>query len=301
MTIDRSERGATAGVIPALHDPAGGAPRLRAELNLGTVWDLPEWSAGPRSRRAELYEEIAAAGFQAVQGGDPALCADAGLSCTTFGVSRTSVGLGDQVRLWRDLGFEAATLHVGTGLEDHDAAVRMLADVVEVSGAVGLPLYVETHRATITQDIWRTVAFVAELPELRFNGDFSHWYTGLEMPYGDFDEKVEFLAPVLERTRYLHGRIGSPGCIQIDIGDDPEDEPASVAHFRTLWTAAMQGFVASATDGEVLPFAPELLPASIHYARTVPDGVGGVREEGDRWTQALRLVDIARECFDAAT
>ena len=136
------------------------------------------------------------------------------------------------------------------------------------------------------------------MPELRFNGDFSHWYTGLEMPYGDFEEKLEFLRPVFERTRFLHGRIGDPGCIQVDVGDDPAHEPTSVAHFRSMWTAAMRGFLASATDGDVLPFVPELLPAGIHYARTIPDddappdadGRRPEREEGDRWTQALRLV-----------
>jgi hypothetical protein len=302
-----TDRPATSAV-PTIHDPRGGPPRLRADLHLGTVWDLPEWSQGPRSQGAELYRAIAAAGFEGVQGGDPAACAEAGLACTTFGVARTTDALDDQVRLWRDLGFEAATLHVGTGLEDRDAAVSMLADVVAISSDLGFPLYVETHRATITQDIWRTVDLVEAVPELRFNGDFSHWYTGLEMPYGDFEAKLEFARPVFERTRFLHGRIGDPGCIQVDVGDDPADEPPSVAHFRSMWTRAMQGFLATAVDGDMLPFVPELLPAGIHYARTIPDGDASPaadgrrphREEGDRWTQALRLVAIACECFAEA-
>ena len=38
--------------------------------------------------------------------------------------------------------------------------------------------HIETHRATICQGMWRTVQFVKRFPELRFNGDFSHWYAG---------------------------------------------------------------------------------------------------------------------------
>jgi hypothetical protein len=144
------------------------------------------------------------------------------------------------------------------------------------------------------------VGFVERLPELRFNADLSHWYTGLEMTYGDFEAKVGFASPVLERSRFVHGRIGDPGCIQVDVGADA-DHPC-VAHFRTMWTAVAAGFLTTARPGDVLPFAPELLPPSIHYGRTEPDPAvpGARRESSDRWTQALVLCDIAEACFAAA-
>jgi hypothetical protein len=37
-----------------------------------------------------------------------------------------------------------------------------------------LSIYVETHRATATQDVRRTVDLVSRISEVRFNGDFSH-------------------------------------------------------------------------------------------------------------------------------
>ena len=61
--------------------------------------------------------------------------------------------------------------------------------------------------------------FLKRFPELEFNGDFSHWYTGTEMVYGGFENKMEFFRPVLGRIGFLHGRIGNPGCMQVDIGD----------------------------------------------------------------------------------
>lgn len=184
--------------------------------------------------------------------------------------------------------------------------------MVAASDRHGIPLYVETHRATLTQDTWRTVRLVEAHPDLLFNGDFSHWYTGLEMTYGDFDERLRFLAPVLERTRFLHGRIGDSGCVQIDVGDgDPARHP-SVAHFEAFWTAAFRGFLAAAGPDHHIVFAPELLPPQIGYARTVPapigptgpapttaDGAARV-EEGDRWHQAQVLTGIARRCWTRA-
>ncbi len=277
----------------------GKAPQLRADLNLGTVWGLPAWSAGPRPDAPDFYELVAAAGYEGVQGGDPQRAAAAGLACATFGVHRVAGALHDVASLWVDLGFELATLHVGTGYENDAEALDLLAEVLTVSDRTGLPLFVETHRATVTQDPWRTVGFISELPALRFNGDFSHWYTGGEMTYGDFEAKVAFLRPVLVRTRYLHGRIGDPGCMQIPLGDAPE--PPSVAHFRRLWTEAAAGFLEGAGADDVLPFAPELLPPSIAYGQTVPDPAGGDPiEASDRWADGLRLVAIARSCWAVA-
>jgi hypothetical protein len=284
--------------IATINDGSTSPPALRRELNVGTAWLLPEWSTGPQGDSRAMHEAAAAAGYTAIQGGDINLCRELGLGCSTFGTIRSLGQIGDQAKLWADLDMDCSTLHVGTGLEDDDDAHRLLDEVIQASVDHDIPLYVETHRATLTQDIWRTVQFIDRFPELRFNGDFSHWYTGLEMTYGDFDEKLAFLAPVFERTRYLHGRIGDPGCIQVDIGDDAGHP--SVDHFRRFWTAAMAGFLATAEPGDVLPFAPELLPAAIDYARTEPDGEGGRREDNDRWQQALLYCEIAEECFAAA-
>jgi hypothetical protein len=185
-----------------------------------------------------------------------------------------------------DSGFVAGTLHVGWGMEDDDAARALIEAVMAASEKHHLPLYIETHRATILQDLWRTVQFARWYPGLRFNGDFSHWYTGQELVYGGFENKFRFIEPVLERVRFLHGRIGNPGCMQVNIeGGEP-----FVAHFRQLWTASMAGFRRTAVDGDQLIFSPELLASGIYYAQG----------DSDRWQQSLLLCRIARECFEQA-
>ena len=85
-----------------------------------------------------------------------------------------------------------------------------------------------------------------------------------------------------------------------------QDAPP-VAHFREFWTRASAGFIAGAAADPApaprleLGFAPELLPAEFGYARLVADADGELREEGDRWEQALVLTRIASECFAVAT
>jgi hypothetical protein len=143
----------------------------------------------------------------------------------------------------------------------------------------------------------RTIKFIEHFPELTFNADFSHWYTGSEMVYGGFDRKLTFIQPVLDRVHFIHGRIGNPGCMQVNIGDsDPENHPY-VAHFRTLWIESFKGYLRTPnTTQPFITFTPELLAPAIYYARRFQGA-----EESDRWQQSLFLTTIARECFATAT
>jgi len=282
-------------------------PSFRRDLNVGTTWSLPGWSTGPHGDEQAVLEAAVAAGYQGVQGANPRRCRDLGLVPTTFAIQPEPGGLVEQARRWADLGFACCTVLLGTGLEDDAGADRLVDEVLAATAASGVPVYVETHRGTVTQDIWRTLRLVERHPDLRFNADLSHWYTGHELGMGDMDELVEQLAPVLDRVRYFHGRIGTSGAVQVDVGDgDPAAHP-SVAHFCQLWTCAMAGFVAGAADDPVPPadlqvgFAPELLPAEVGYARLVRGPDGALVEEGDRWAQALVLTDLAAGCFAAAT
>jgi hypothetical protein len=193
-----------------------------------------------------------------------------------------------------DVGLECLTLHLGWGLEDDDEGARLIEAVLTASAHHRIPLYVETHRATLFQDMQRTVKFIERFPELEFNGDFSHWYTGSEMVYGGFERKLAFIQPILDRVRFLHGRIGNPGCMQ--VGLTPDDTASYVDHFRTLWTRSFAAYLLAAEPKQpFITFAPELLAPNIFYARTF----NGAEESG-RWEQSLLLARIARECFEEA-
>lgn len=162
---------------------------------------------------------------------------------------------------------------------------------VRISRQISTVVLVETHRATLLQDPARTLSLVEEFPALRFTADLSHWYTGVELVYGDLEAKLSALAPVFERCRMIHGRISDPGCIQVPVRAN--DDSDHVNHFRRMWSAILAA--CSAAEGvDVLPFVVELLPAAAHDARTVDRG-HGPEEEVDRWTQADELWKIIRD------
>lgn len=287
--------------IPNANDGKGGAPRLRIGMSLLTLTGLPEWSIGPKGELADRLAQVREARVEAVQAHMPDIVRaiqDAGLVATALArVDKPEDAL-VVARRGKSWGCDCTTLHVGTGFESDDEAFALIDAIVDASIAENYPLFVETHRATAAQDMKRTLDLIQRVPEVRFNGDFSHWYTGGEMTYGSVDAKLDRLQPAIRRTRFLHGRISTPGCIQIPVRDGEQEAHVSV--FRKFWSRSFAGFLASARPGDVMGFYPELLPASYHYARLMRTASGTLSEESDRWGEALALIDIARVCWNAA-
>ncbi len=262
-------------------------------MNLQSFGDMPQQAKG--------LNAIRDAGYDGVQLGwqiDRAQLGEARqLSLGVCGSGRvnTPAEAAPLAKEAHEAGLECLTLHVGWGTENDDEAAALIVAILEASTQFSIPLYPETHRATIFQDPWRTVHFLERFPELEFNGDFSHWYTGTEMVYGGFENKMEFFRPVLGRIGFLHGRIGNPGSMQVDVSDGSVDGRPYVAHFRALWTESFLGYLLRRPLCDRFCFTPELLGPEFYYAR-VFDG----HEETDRWKQSLVLVRIAQECFAEA-
>ncbi len=271
--------------------------QLHLEINYSSLLHLPETSSGYRTTDAERLTMLAAQGYTGVQGGDSSLIRAAGLRFTDGGSVRHPSEADAVARAALESKAEAVTLHVGTGFENDSEMDMLIRAILEAVQKHQVPLYIETHRATITQDAWRTVQAVQRFPEMRFNLDFSHWYTGLEWVYGDTNAKLEAILPVLDRVRYIHARIGNSGNIQ--VGLNTPDMERHIAVFEQVWTRAMQGFVATAKPNEVLSFVPELLHPSINYARVFPDATGEFVEESDRWLESWQLAELGKKCYKA--
>jgi hypothetical protein len=201
------------------------------------------------------------------------------------------------------IGHECLTVHVGWGIEDNDAVDRLVEATLNASQRHNIPIYIETHRATIAQDMWRTVRLTERFPEIRFNGDFSHYYTGQEMVYGGLEMKLDFLAPVFDRIKFIHGRIGSPGCMQVTVGDGktrPRHASGDIdflEDYKKIWSRAFAGFLRNAAPGESLIFCPEILSGQYYYAREYPGPDGKLHEESDRYQEALVYREIALSLF----
>ncbi len=287
---------------PYLNDQSTAAPRLASFLHWENIADLPAWSQGPSGKENHMVQTVKDAGFEGIQGGPADLVNAAGLKHAAGGRVNAVGEIDELCREWVDQGAIASTLHVGWGLEDDATMDALVDDILQASDKHKLPLYIETHRSTITQDNYRTVQLAKRHPGLKFNGDFSHWYTGLEMTYATVDTVVDFSQPVLEHIGFMHGRMGNSGCIQVDIGPTAQEAKSRVhvQHFLQIWGAIFKHFKKNAAPGDYLPFTPELLSPTFNYARTFPDSDGQLREEGDRWLQALLYAKLASEAFELA-
>jgi hypothetical protein len=294
-------------MIPNTNDASNDAPKLRVYLNLDNLTDLRPGSRWPGLSGLAALQRLAADGFEGVQITDAnspvpgAPLPHCGLDRINTPAEADAIAAKHAAR-----GDNCITIHAGWGIEDDDDVFRLVEAILSASAKHQLPIFIETHRATITQDIWRTVQITKRFPEVRFNGDFSHYYTGQELVYGGMEMKQAFMAPIFERVRFMHGRIGSPGCIQVSIGEGT-GRPAQahgVAYFlhdfKELWTLAMLGFLRTAQRGDFLIFCPELLNGAHYYARKFPDAQGTLVEESDRYQEALLYKQIAQDCFAEA-
>ena len=274
-------------------------PRLLAGLSFVTIAELPDWSAGPKGSTADIYAALPGAGYEGIQTLEPAIAHQTGL--IPFGIARVVDDLGQlraMTRHWRDQGCACTTVQLGTGLEEDDDLMRLAEGMLQIAEQERRTLHLETHRATMTQDIRRTLGLIDRFPELTFNGDFAHWYIGHELPYGDIDAKLVAMRPVFERVRFLHLRVSSGAFGQLTSSDPAEAQHLAI--FRRMWTESISGFLLAARPGDNLPALCELLPARTFYPKMVAGPDGLPREESDRWVEAAFLTQQARECFDAA-
>jgi hypothetical protein len=287
-----------------LNDGTNDAPKLRVFLNAGNLTALPDNSIWPGLSGSEAIERLKSDGFEGVQLDRGETAVGPSKEFPYCGLDRINEPEAADAVFARhaENGELCISLHVGWGMEDDDAVDRLVESVLTASDKHRLPAFIETHRATITQDMWRTVRITKRFPEVLFNGDFSHLYCGQEMVYGDFAAKLDFLQPVFDRIGFLHGRIAAPGYMQAPIEAATGRPKMAVGadyleHFKQMWRRAMAGFKAHSGVGDVLIFAPELLRPDIYYARVFEGADGVLREESDRYAEALLYRDIARECF----
>lgn len=290
-----------------VNDPVQGAPQLRVYMNLDSLADLGGDTVWGNQRLDDALSRdtrLFADGFEGVQLTQQFPQHSSLLPFCGSGRIDTPAQASLLVQQHQARGDICLTVHVGTGLEDDAEAFRLVEATLNASHQHQFPVFIETHRATITQDIWRTVQLTKRFPEIRFNADFSHYYCGQEMPYGDWNSKLEFMKPVFERVGFVHGRVASSGCMQVPVTSDITQRHKSAHglanyqdHFQQLWSCAVRGFLRTAKPGDVLIFAPELLDHRYDYARLIPNEQSHWVEESDRYAQALLYQRWIRQIF----
>ncbi|WP_339203756.1 sugar phosphate isomerase/epimerase [Paenibacillus sp. FSL K6-3182] len=174
-----------------------------------------------------------------------------------------------------------------------DSAIELLSGIDALSRQAGIPVYVETHRGTITQDLIRTRQYLQSLPELRLTIDYSHYVVAGEL-HTISDEAEQMLQSLLPNTHSIHTRISNGEQIQIDPGE--AGNHPMVPHFSRWWGSAMRHWLnGQRKENDSFPVVVELGPAS--YAITSDEAGSRQSEISDRWSQSLYLKQLVRQLW----
>ncbi|MFC4099013.1 sugar phosphate isomerase/epimerase family protein [Paenibacillus xanthanilyticus] len=267
---------------------------------------------GPELAMEEKFRMIAEAGFDGIDAFVPKpeesaawreLLDRHGLALSVNAYPSTADDLRRELELAAGFGgIRAVNAQVMTPFLTGDAAIRLLEDIAALAGEYGLPVNVETHRGTITQDLIRTTEYVRRIPGLRLTADFSHYVLAGEMLR--IPEEAEGLfRELLSRADCLHGRVSNGE--QIQVGCLGGEEHPMLAHYGRWWELAMRGWLErhanrdrdGGASGEALLFIPELGPPPYAITTEAPGGRG--LELNDRWQQSLALAGYARRLWDS--
>ncbi|RXZ79686.1 sugar phosphate isomerase/epimerase [Paenibacillaceae bacterium] len=287
----------------AVNDGSKQAPRLEVQQSWWAMIGLGE--NGKEWTMEQKFERIAEAGFGAISAAIPSpeeekvwhrLLDRYNLAFNAMAFPSKVEDLQVIIEQARRFGrVQYVNLQVMDGFIIDRHAAELLAGLMEAARQAGLPTFVETHRGTATQDLIRTVEYVATVPDLRLTIDLSHYVVAGELQ-NNLGKAEPYFERMLERTSAIHARVSSGEQVQIDIG--PEGCHPMAGHFKRWWGQAMDNWLQQACPGDVLPFVTELGPPG-YYAITRRDHTGQEIEISDRWQQALLFKRIAERLWES--
>ncbi len=215
-----------------------------------------------------------------------------GLGCLITAFVKTMDGLGPVLDLARRLDARHVNLIGQVMPLSVEATVPVARRWMEMAASAGVELQFETHRNSITNDMFATLQLLDAVPEMVISADLSHYVVGREFDFPPDARTEGHIARLLARSGSFQGRIASRQQIQVPFGFPQYAKWLDL--FLGWWDAGFRHWRRHGSCGSttgVLNFLCELGPHE--YAMTGPDGC----ELSDRWAEALILKDHARRLW----
>ena len=172
-----------------------------------------------------------------------------------------------------------------------EEAVPAIRAWMAMADEIGVPIFFETHRNCITNDLHFTLLLMEAVPEMRLCADLSHYLIDREFRYPLSAHDQGLIHRILERSDAFQGRVASREQIQVQITFPQHRKWLDL--FLGWWEEGFRLWRARAPADAVLNFQCELGPPH-DYAITGPDDY----EMSDRWSEALVIRERVWEIWE---
>ncbi len=219
--------------------------------------------------------------------------ADHGLTWEGQALVRT----GDELKRFIDQatalgGAHHLNIQIAAGAATLAEACGQVDELETAAAGAPLPVFYETHRGRLTNDLYFTGRLLEARPGLKLTGDLSHYVTAHEMNLPLDADLARRMSQVIGACHAFHARVA--GTHQIQVGLEAVANRPWLDQFRAWWAEGLAAWRVRAAAGETLSVMCELGPPP--YAMIDNEG----REFSGRWTDALALKALFRDLWEAS-
>lgn len=149
---------------------------------------------------------------------------------------------------------------------------------ITMSEKIGVPIQFETHRNSITNDLYSTLQLLDAIPEMRLCADLSHYVVDREFWFPFSDRDSNLISRIIKRSDSFQGRVASRQQIQLQLHFPQHQKWVQL--FQNWWQEGIEDWKRRNSVGDFL-FLCELGPPE--YAITNELG----KEMSNRWEESL--------------